>query len=436
MTEKKMHITVRPGDDTGSRAARVIRKMALKATGQPTTVINMARLSPPPLLGPEMAAPVETEAPAIAPAAAEGEVPFGQTIRIHEALRVWSRVVGELLDQKKPDPDTWVCIHSKPDARSVVFSTSIGGMTVGFQDTRQTMPKFKLYCRWEPLSKVLLRPEVTEIAVVGNALSYLVNGQRHEIAVDQKVKSSQTIVDVPLSGYSKIDGLGLAIQEALPFCEEDISENGLHQIHITSTKRDSPVCLVIGASTRGIYRRTLRAVNISSDRYMHIKPAVAAVLTPDLQLLASKSRTWLLTETGLLFGLDNTDDILDTLNLDEFLAARPQRVDWVFDECAALRRAVAQARLHPMAFRTLEALGITPTGSGLQIRGQEGKLSVSCSSKDGPEILIDQALLANAIAIRGITGFDFDPEDVQSKPIRFSGPQVAVAVMPLRAVTV
>lgn len=435
MSKGQIVVTTRSVDTFGKRAAQAIRKVALDVKGQPHTIVEMERRAPD-----EFEQFIERsksvhgqQSVEAAPAASSVE-----KFAAHPRLKDWARIVRQIASEQKLDVDSlWVLVSARPEYKSLTFTTSLGSTLLGWKDPRNYAGKLKVFVRFKLFAKAVIDQEAAEFAVLGNALSYVVDGRRHEIPAEKKVATPYRPVEAPVSGFTPIRGLGLALREAAPFTEIEPSTAGFEQICIRPSKGDAVE--VVAASVRAAYVRTIAFRDFRHVTAVRLPKALLGtdqILPEHLNAINGDETLWLHADWGLVVGLENEVTGHDVSNLDEVMSARPARCEFTFDELNAIRRGVSQARMAPLLFRNdvyqtgIRTIALTPKKSALQIRGEKASMQVPCSGAAGPEIFLDEEALGDALRVRGLTGIEYDPADVQKSPVRFSGPQVAVVVMP------
>lgn len=439
MTKKNLEVTIRPANTFGEKAAVALRRIGLDVKGQPYTEITLARTGPD-----EFQKFVEASQQLLTdkdePAADASTIPVITKFAIHPKMKEWARIVRQTAQDLKIDiDDLWVLIAGRPEAKALSFSTNLGSLTLGWRDPREYSGKLKAFVRFKPFAVAVFDKEAPEFAVVGNALSYVVDGRRSEIPIEKKVGSGLRPVEVPVNGYVAVRNLGIALREAANFVETEPDSAGLEQVYVRkhvngAGKAGDDMVDVVAVSHRAVYRRTIAFQKFENEAFLRMPKTVQAadVLLDHMHAINGRSTTWLHNENGIVIGLENETATHDIINVDELLAAPPARTEFTFDELNAVRRGVSQARMEPIVFRErVRTIALTPQKHGLLIRGEKGNMKVDCSGRPGPEVFMDEQDLGAALMVRGIESYEFDPGDA-NKPVRLAGPQVAVTLSPYK----
>lgn len=433
------------------RWARAEKRRIAGMSGQPEFRIEVeitAQVAHEELLPPPDLAPLFEETKEASPDRVVR--PTVSQLDVSPRVRDWIKLAREIAGEKGIDVrELWVRVDVRPESKCVTYTTHLSTMVLAYRDPKVVAGRLRLFIRFAAFAKVVDTDQISQFAIVGTKLNYVSGGEAKTLEAVDRVHSDAFTPDAPpLTGYKLVKDLGLALREASYFTKKKADVMGRHKI-LVFPRRDSLGTIdVIGcggtvneeqAGIALIYKREVVAPDLTTDLYLEPMRALSSdQVLPDTVgfTLAGSDFVWLLCDTGFIVGLESAPSAApDQADLDRALQAPNGRIEFVDEEIAALRRAVAQLRIDPDTMTQKEVL-IRPRGQSRYLEfGTQNKLqSVTCSGDMGPDtISVNPDLLAHALSVRGVRAIEFDKQDGE-RCLLMVGPGVRVALKPLEAV--
>jgi len=424
------------------RHARAQRRLTAGRAGKPEFNIDID-IQVPVI---EEAAPSTEIAPLFGPAQEIGPDRVVRTtvtqLKVSPKVRDWLKLARELASEKEVNiRDLWVRIDVRPESKCVTFTTSLVSIVLSYRDPAPVAGRLRLFIRFAEFAKVVEQEGVSDFAIEGRKLMYTAMGVARSMdALDRVDGDSFTPDFPPLTGYTLVPDLGLALREAAHFTKKTADTTGRHKVCVWPRKdptgAGTGMVDFIGCDGPLIYRREINMPCLTNDLFLDPLRALSdeSVIPDKLGFLMSGTDVvWLLAETGFIIGLENEPCTVPyEKQVNEYLAAPNGRIEFSVEEAAALRRAVAHIRISPETVGEKEMV-IRPRGQSrlLEFGTKQNIQSVPCSGDEGPDGMdVDPDFMSKALTVRGVHALEFNRSD-PGRPLLIVSPGVRVALKPL-----
>lgn len=410
-------------DNVFRRLSTVHHRVIAGLAGKPTTIVHIevpGGHEPAPTNHPPVVDHVDDTLPTTRAA----------VFQIGPSSTAWLDMAITGMKSENVDPkDTWVHVHCNGPGDRLTFATRWRDTVVGvvFPDTQPGV--VDCYVRFVDMEKLVKEHQRPDIQVTATHLMYSTNVLRGEIPYAPSLPDNLVKPPRLPTEWMPAEGLWRALHEAFDFTQSGETFYGFSAVHVKPHRDGTNQVSVMGVRDTQAYRRVITVPNLISR--IAIPCAWAFGVGPaskkdDILWLkvSGLSRIWLQFSNGVVIGAEIPQSDLPQ-NLDECFEGLDGRQDFTVEEMRTLRRALLSAK--PFHVSDADAIGITPSATGMTIRDKAQSIDVPARGDAGEEILVDPELLTRALKVQDLLSLEFKKGDPEHR-IRFTGRDVAVVI--------